>query len=154
MATRATPKTPRLGFNFLIEVNGVNAALVEKVGGLKQTIEEVQTSPGGVPFKYTFAAGVSYDDITLEKIMPADEEDNWAYDWMKKAVDPVAGKLGLAADYKKEIAIHHLDLNGNVLQTWRFAGAWIKEVSVSNADAMNKADKVMQTVVIKVDYRM
>lgn len=148
----ATPKQPRLGHLFLIEVEGVDAGTVETFQPPTETSEEVMRASGGMQHNVGFTSGYSIEDITLGKVMPINAEDNWAYDWMRTQVNPLENILGLAADYKKRVSFHHLGADGEILETWTYEGCRIKQVAMTEHNATEKTTKVIETVTIGVDY--
>lgn len=142
---------PRQASNYSIEVDGLEVALCSgvQVGDIELT--EVRHAEGGQSWDTKFAGGVNFGDLTLEKIMFVNDPDNWAWDWMNIVINFETGALGLADDYKKTIIVSHLGPDKNPLQSWEFQGCWPKRRSVSKNDALDKAAKMMETVLISVD---
>ena len=92
------------------------------------------------------------EDLTLTKVMPFDEQDLYAFEWLRQAVNPITQTLGSPADYKRDVVIHHLDQDGNPIDTWRYRGCYVKQVAYSNLDATTKTDKIIETVTLRVDF--
>lgn len=155
MVTPARVINPRLGARFKIEIDGIDAALVETVQRPGDKVTVIEHASGGMTHTQKTAGGMeTYDDLTLNKIMPAEELDDWAFAWLTQAVDQFTQRVGIPEEYKKTVTVHALNGEGVPIQTYKYAGCFVKEVTPSEHDALDRAAKFMQTVIISVDRRI
>jgi len=154
MPVEARPITPRLSFMYRVEIDGLDSALVQSVQIPNRVLETVEHASGGDIYNRGYAAGARVEDLVLEKIKPADEDDTWGYDWLRTAANMAENTLGLASQYKKQVSVYHLDVNGDILQEWHFEGCFVKQVALNQNNALNKTDKVVETVTIHVDRQI
>lgn len=146
---------PALAFNFLIEVAGIEAAFVEKVQRPKDATEVVEHTQGGANFTIKTAGGaVPYEDVVLEMVVPADSPESFAYDWLQRAQNVTTGVIGVPDEYKEILSVHRLDGSGNVVESYHYEGAWVREISYSQDDSTDRKAKHIQTVTISVDRRI
>ena len=152
MGVTAVLINPRLSFRFSIEMAGIQVALVETLQRPKISVTIVEHSQGGVTHTTKTAGGMeTFEDMTLNKVMPAEEEDNWAFEWLSKAVNMDTYTTHNPIDYKQDITVNQLKGNGDIIQSWTYTGCFIKEISYSEYDALDRAAKMIETVVISVD---
>ena len=143
---------PRTKNKFLIEIDGLDAALSESVKIPDFELGEMEhTAPGQTqPTKYA-SGKAKFGDIEIKKIMPANDTDTWAYDWITSAIDPATFEHGPPQNYKKDIQIHHLNGQGAIIQTWNVIGAWCKKIAYDE-QATSDEDKMLQNVTLACDY--
>lgn len=154
MTTNAEDVQPRLGWNFLIEVEGLDVAYAQAVTLPDDELESTEVSMGGQSYNNKVATGYKIGDIVIEKIKPIDGADQWAIDWLRSAIDPRTQRIGVPREYKKVVTFHELDNNGSPIETSEYKGCWVKKVGRSKYDATSKSDKVLETVTMSVDARV
>lgn len=151
MSVPAFSIQPRLAHLYTLEIDGLEVATVSGFQVGDEEITEVRHAQGGQSWDTKFAGGINFGDCTIEKIMFFNDPDNWAYNWMNTIVDRDTGELGFADDYKKTIILNHLDGEKNPVQSWQLEGCFPKRRTPSKNDALDKAAKMMETVVLSVD---
>lgn len=154
MPTPTQYQNPRLGSRFKIEVDGCPAWLVRKVQLPNLKLGVAEHASGGQHYNVGTATAVSYSELTLEKIMPQDEADTWAYDWLRSCIDPATGIAGLPKDYKKNLVIHHINGQDEVIETFEFDGGFPIAIDYGANDALNKDDLILESVTFRVDRRI
>ena len=147
MPVAAIPVDPRLAYNYRIEINGLEIALVEKINIPKEASASVDHAHGGQINTTKTAGKVSFEDMVLEKIMPSEGSDKFFSNWRTRV------KTQGAADYKEQIDIFHLgpDDTGSRIDHWQLDGCWPKELDYGDQDGNAESDKVIETVTISVD---
>lgn len=155
MAVTGKVFNPRLTFQYLIEIDGFEAGMASSVQIPQPTLGTIEHSSGGLGYSIkTTGGGISWSNLQIEKIMHSEKSDDFAWNWMISQVNPFTRKVGLPENYKKVVTIHHLDGEGNPIQTWSFGGCRISEISMSKSDAINRDEKVIESLTITVDTRI
>lgn len=153
MPVEAQPVDPRKTFNFAIEIDGLEVALVEKCNIPTLEAGIVEQSSAGTPHVQKTAGRITVGEITLEKVMPANEADTWAYQWLTSEVrNPRTGATNGADSYKKTISIIHYGNSNNVIDKWVCYGVWPSKIEYNTGDASQNNEKVMETVTLQCDY--
>jgi len=131
-------------FQFAIEIDGVDVALIQEVKVPEIEIGAViHGGQNGTDVKT--AGGTAVSDAELMKTRAAVGADRFAYDWLVQAQN------GLASDYKKDVVFKELDEAGNTLDAWLWEGAWCRKASPSNYKRGNQNENVIETITISVD---
>jgi hypothetical protein len=134
---------------FKIEVGGIDQFEFQK---LEEPEVELTTSShggeGGLEIKT--ATRIKTGDMTLEKVVPADTADTWAWDWLATAIDPKTMVGGLPSDYKKSLVIRELNPDGSYANSYMAEGSFVKKVSKNGHERLSD-DNALQTVVLSVD---
>lgn len=148
---------PRLGFMYRLEVSNaafgsLNEKFVENVQIPTPALETIEHASGGQGYNEKTAGGYSIDDITFDMMLPANDEERWAWDALLAAANPVDGTLGSPADYMFSMTISHLNGAGDVLETYICNECWVKTFSFGKNDALDKASKMMLSLTISCNY--
>jgi len=151
MTFEARAVNPRSKNKWRIEIEGLDAALAFKVN-----IPEVEVVPKthqapGLSHPTSYAGDLKYGDIELEKVMPADEADEWAWDWFKQAIDPNTHEHGSPSDYKKDLIIWHLKEDGSNLEGWRVKGAFVLKLGYDDQESEDASAKILEKVTLRPD---
>ena len=113
MAT-GTRTDPYLGFNFLVEIDGITRASFQQVSGIDSKIDVVEYREGGENTTSRKLPGqTKYSNVTLQWGMTDDME---LYDWHK---DVVRGSIE-----RKNGSIVQLGRDGTEVARWNFVQAW------------------------------
>ena len=156
-APTARPVNARATFMWLLELEGpdgfVDVALVQSIKIPKQVAKKEELSSGGLPFNYKITVGYETENLVLKKLMPADQRDDWAWNWFKQAVDPARLRLGKPAEYFKRANIHLLDNDMQPIHTMTFEGVSPESVDIPELDAKKKA-VLMEEVEFSVTRRI
>jgi phage tail-like protein len=130
---------PYKNFKFRVKWDGQVVAGVSKVGALKRTTELVSHREGGDGSTPRLSPGASkFDPITLERgISFAPEFEAWANMVYSTEGD---GAVSLA-NFRKDILIELLNLQGTVVRAYRVFRCWVSEYTAlpeldANANAI------------------
>lgn len=130
---------PYKNFKFRVRWDGRVVAGVSKVSSLKQTTEPVEHREGGDPSTVRKSpTRTAFDNITLERGVTHDLEfENWA-----KLVWNFEGDSAMSlANFRKDITIELLNLQGNVAKAYKVYRCWVTEYTTlpeldANANAI------------------
>lgn len=90
---------PRKKFPWSIEFEGFEPAMAQRVTMPQLTVETAEHGASNIRIK---AGGmVTVGDLTVNKLMFSNKNENWAYDWLKKVSNPETGAMGVPSEYKR-----------------------------------------------------
>jgi len=145
----AQVSNPRKGFNFQIEIGGLNQFLAQKVTIPKVEVEKVEH--GDTNYNVKTPGRVMVDDLVIEKLSSTPATGNWAWNWLNVAQDTTTGGGLLPLAIKQTVVIREMDATGAVaLNTWVLEGCWVTSISNSDLDRMS-SDNIIETVTMSVD---
>lgn len=145
----AKVRNTRKGFNFKIEIDGINQFEVQKFTPPEVEVEVVKHA--GANKDQKTAGRVVIGEAKLEKVIPAPGSDKWAWDWLLQAQNPRTGTGGLKEDYGRIIVVKEMHPNGQTaLNTWILEDAWCSKLSQSDYDRAT-SDNIIQTMTLQVD---
>ena len=116
---------PYRTFKFQVLIDGQSVAGLKKMGALKKTTEAVDWRTGGDPTHVRkLPGGTKYEAITLEQGLTHDPVfEEWA-----NLVNNIEGDSAMSlANFRKDIAINVLNLQGTVAITYQIKRAWVSE---------------------------
>jgi phage tail-like protein len=148
---QAIPSDQRKTFRFLIEVDGLDLAHCRKANIPEVEVAPVEHAHAGAGHTIKTAGRRKVGDITLEKTMPADGADVWAWNWLNTEVRASDGTSKGAEVYKKIVTIIHLGNNDEPIQKWTATGCWPTKVSPSANDAMQEGEAFVESITLSVD---
>ncbi len=114
-------------------------ALVSKMGALKRTTEVLDWREGGDSNSPRKLAGkTKYEPVTLEQGLSLDTEFE---DWANRVNDFGVHLAQKDNDFRKEIRVEVLDLDGNVVLKYKLHRCWVSEYTAipdfdANANAV------------------
>lgn len=133
---------PYRNFNFVVKWDGEAVAGINKVSALKRTAEVVDWREGGDPTHGRKLPGkTSYEPITLEEgLTHSSLFEDWA-----NLVNNFAGNAAMSLkNFRKELVIDLLNLQGNVAQSFIVHRCWVSEFT-----AMPELDAAGNAVAIR-----
>jgi len=139
---------PYRTFMFQVLIDGKPVAALKKMSVLKKTTEAVKWRTAGDPtHERILPGGTSYEAITLEQGLTHDPVfENWA-----NQVNNIQGNAGMSLkEYRKDIILNVLNLQGAVAISYKVYRAWISEYQALpefDAGTMNAVG--IQTVTIQ-----
>lgn len=136
-------------FQFVIEIDGIDQMLIQTVKRPKKTVGKV--AHGGFNHDIKTAGGIEVSDAELEHIVPSDEGDSWAWDWMNEAQDDATLTGKQEQDYKKDITFKQVTPDGKVLNSELWEGCWPTSVEPSDHKRGNKNENSIRKVILSVD---
>ena len=129
---------PYRTFKFQVLIDGQAVAGLRKMGALKKTTEVVDWRTAGDPsHERKLPGGTKYEAVTLEQGLTHDPVfEQWA-----NLVNNIDGDAAMSLkDFRKDIVINVLNLQGNVAISYKLRRAWVSEYSAlpeSDAGSMN-----------------
>lgn len=139
----------RKGFNFRIEINGLNQFEVQKITLPEIEIDKVEHGDTNRLIKT--AGMIKLGDLKLEKLVRLPGSDLWAWQWLTSAQDMTFGTGNLANVYKRSIVIREMSPTGlGILNSWIIDGAWVSKISQSDF-TRTESDNIIQTLEISCD---
>jgi len=139
---------PYRTFKFQIIIDGKPVAGLKKMGALKRKTEAVKWRSAGDPStERILPGGTSYEPVTLEQGLSHDPVfENWA-----KLVNNVDGDAAMSlANFRKDIVINVLNLQGTVVLSYVLYRAWVSEYQAlpeMDAGSMNAVG--IQTITLQ-----
>ena len=139
---------PYRTFKFQILIDGKPVAGLKKMGALKRKTEAVKWRAAGGPSKERILpGGTSYEPLTLEQGLSHDPVfENWA-----ALVNNIEGDAAMSLkDFRKDIVINVLNLQGAVAISYKLFRAWVSEYQAlpeMDAGAMNAVG--IQTITLQ-----
>jgi phage tail-like protein len=124
-AVNAHRYDPYRTFMFQVIIDGQVVAGLKKMSVLKKTTEAVKWRTAGDPtHERVLPGGTSYEAITLEQGLTHDPVfENWA-----NLVNNIQGSSGMSLkEFRKDIILNVLNLQGNVAISYRVYRAWVSE---------------------------
>lgn len=116
---------PYRTFMFQVVIDGAPVAGLKKMSVLKKTTEAVKWRSAGDPaHERVMPGGTSYEPITLEQGLTHDPVfENWA-----NLVNNIQGNAAMSLlNYRKDIVLNVLNLQGAVAISYRLNRAWVSE---------------------------
>lgn len=139
---------PYRTFKFQVLINGQPVAALKKMGALKKKVESVKwRSAGDVSHERQLPGGTSYEPITLEQGLTHDPVfENWA-----NLVNNIEGDGGMSLkNFRKDIIINVLNLQGQVAISYKVFGAWVSEYqALPEFDASSMNAVGIQTITLQ-----
>ena len=139
---------PYRTFKFQCIIDGQPVAGLQKMGALKKKVNEVKWRSAGDPsHQRVMPGGTEYEAITLEQGLTHDPVfENWA-----NLVNNIQGDAAVSlVNYRKDIVINVLNLQGQVAISYRLYRAWVSEYQALpefDANSMNAVG--IQTITLQ-----
>jgi len=136
---------PYRTFKFQVLIDGQPVAGLRKMGALKKTTEVVDWRTAGDPSHVRkLPGGTSYEAVSLEQGLTHDPVfEQWA-----NLVNNIDGDAAISLkDFRKDIVINVLNLQGNVAMSYKLQRAWVSEFqSLPELDAGSTNTVGIQTI--------
>jgi len=116
---------PYRTFKFQVVIDGQPVAGLQKMGALKKKVSEVKWRSAGDPsHQRIMPGGTEYEAVTLEQGLTHDPVfENWA-----NLVNNIQGDGAVSlVNYRKDIVINVLNLQGQVAISYKLYRAWVSE---------------------------
>ena len=129
---------PYRTFKFQCIIDGKPVAGLQKMGALKKKVSEVKWRSAGDPsHQRVMPGGTEYEAVTLEQGLTHDPVfENWA-----SLVNNIQGDAAISlVNYRKDIVINVLNLQGQVAISYKLYRAWVSEYQALpefDANSMN-----------------
>lgn len=139
---------PYRTFKFQVIIDGRPVAGLKKMGALKKSTEAVKWRSAGDPsHERVMPGGTKYEPVTMEQGLTHDPVfEQWA-----NLVNNIQGDAGMSLkNYRKDIIINVLNLQGQVAFTYKLMRAWVSEYqAMPELDAGNMNTVGIQTLTLQ-----
>lgn len=139
---------PYRTFKFQVLIDGRPVAGLKKMGALKKSTEAVKWRSAGDPsHERVMPGGTKYEPVSLEQGLTHDPVfEQWA-----NLVNNIQGDAGMSLkNYRKDIVINVLNLQGQVVFSYKLYRAWVSEFqSLPELDAGNMNTVGIQTITLQ-----
>lgn len=140
---------PKKAFNFNIFAAGLNPYAAQKVSIPDFEIEVVEH--GDTNHDIKTAGKIKYGAITVEKLRPIGQGDNWIWHWIQSIQNVLSGGGLLPLQYKRTIDIVQYSTdNQTVTDLWECQGVWPSKVNGMELSRMS-SDNILEVVELQVD---
>lgn len=142
-------RNPKKAFQFNIFAAGLNPYAAQEVNIPDHEFEEV--THGDLGRRITTAGLLVFGAITITKIKPINEADNWVWQWIQEIRNRVGG--GLVPElYKRDLTIVQYSYdNVTVTDRWEVEGAFPLRVNGMNLNRA-ESENTMETVELSIDW--
>jgi phage tail-like protein len=139
---------PYRTFKFQVLIDGQLVAGLRKMGALKKSTEPVNWRTAGDPsHERIMPGGTKYEPVTLEQGLTHDPVfENWAM-----LVNNIEGDAAMSLkNFRKDIIINVLNLQGQVAISYRLFRAWVSEFqALPDLDAGSTNTVGIQTLTLQ-----
>lgn len=119
---------PKKVFNFNIFAPGLNPYAAQKVTVGEMELDVVEH--GETNHLIHTAGLIKFGKITVEKLMPVNQADNWIWTWIQFIQNVRTGGGQLASQYKRNFDVVHYSYdNATVTDRWEIRGAFPNKVN-------------------------
>ena len=139
---------PYRTFKFQVLIDGKAVAGLKKMGALKKKTETIKWRSAGDPsHENQIPGGTSYEPVTLEQGLTHDPVfEQWA-----NLVNNIQGDAAVSLkNFRKDIVINVLNLQGNVAISYKLYKAWVSEYqALPDLDAGTMNTVGIQTITVQ-----
>jgi len=151
MPVPAQPTDARLTFNYSVEIDGLLVALVRGCQIPTVSVGVQEHGGAGTPHNVKTGGRLTFEPIVLEKVMPAQEGDRWAWDWLRTVRDPETGNTSGASTYKRNATILHYGNEQEVIDKWNVTGCFPSSIEYAQGQGGEDAEAMLETVTLTCD---
>ena len=127
-------------FRWDLEMDGLPFGYAQKCNIPEQSFNEV--THGGDEKDVKTAGRRAVGDITIEKLMPGNDPDNFATDWFQAQVDTPP------SEHCRDFYIIHYGFNRQtVIGRWLVLGAWVKSIKYADNEK-GSDDNMVETMTL------
>ena len=139
---------PYRTFMFQVIIDGSPVAGLRKMGALKKSTEAVKWRSAGDPaHERIMPGGTSYEAVSLEQGLTHDPVFSaWA-----NLVNNIQGSAAMSLkNFRKDLVINVLNLQGNVALSYRLYRAWVSEFTIlPDLDAGDMSTVGIQSITLQ-----
>lgn len=136
-------------FNYKLEFADLDPVLIQEVTPPDIEVTTATHFIGTGEFKT--ASRVTTGDMTLKKLVAANNADNFFFDWVNDVIDMLNLQAGVPSEYKRNGYMIQLQPNGeSILRRWQVMGAFPKTIPGITQTA-GSDDDFMEELVLSVD---
>lgn len=153
MSTEARAVEAAKAFNWRLEIDGVPAAMIQKVNPGSREVGITKHAGAGLNHPVQEAGMLEYGAVELEGILPIEGPGGVAFEqWLDQAQDPKTGRGGRKSEYCKDFTLHWLGGDKNPFLTRQYRDGWCQKVDRGELDALNKDGNVIDKATIVYDW--
>jgi phage tail-like protein len=150
MSVRATPVDLRQKYQWALEIAGFDSAYFTECDSPSSEIEVVMFAGAGTVHDIQNPGRRKFTAIVAKKGMYLGGPDTAAFDWFTQAADTDTGQSLPPSQLKRDVDLHHLDGDGNVIETWTLKGAWISKLEYEKLEGKS-SDFLFEMLTITYD---
>ena len=141
---------PKLQNRFLMDIDGIPAYLIKKVGRPSVTFNEVVLDHINVKRKIKGKA--NWEPLTCDLYDPVTPSGAQAVmEWVRLSHESVTGRDGYSDFYKKDVTFNMLGPVGDIVEEWTLKGTWIQQANFGDLDfSSNEPTDI--TLSLRYDY--
>jgi len=132
-ALLANPYEPKRKFRWILQIDGIDAYTLKTAARPSLTFDE--TVIDYINTKRYVAGKQTWNPMSItlhDPIAPSAAQK--VMDWVRICFEPLTGRMGYAAFYKKNITLKVLDPQGTVVELWDIIGAWVQDSNWGDLD--------------------
>jgi len=142
---------PKQANRFQMDIDGIPAYMVKKVGGLQVENGEVILNHINVLRKVKGKS--KWGDVSFELFDPITPSGAQAVmEWVRLHHESVTGRDGYSDFYKKDLTFNVLGPVGDVVSSWTLKGAFIKDANFGEYAYDTENNAVFITITCAIDY--
>lgn len=149
-----TPQSLQQKWQFGVEITGLEKAWAyfTKADFPEIEFDEVEFNPAGSMFPMKAAGRAKFSDITLEKGVPQDvDQEDSILGWIKACISVSAMTGGVPKLYQKDVDLVRYDRTGKEIKRFRLFGAWVKSAKFGEGDG-SSSDNEMESMTLSFQY--
>lgn len=132
---------PRKVYRFAIEVDGLDTAYAQKIKIPKMEVKTAKHGEG--PFEVHTASKITFGDLEIETLKPANSSSVWWKDWFALVVNLDTGAMGDPAFYKKNFFIVETAPDGvTIVDRTEIRGAFPVDIDLADLDKLGEGNSV------------
>lgn len=140
---------PQKSFTFGVIAPGLNPYAVQQCDLADTDFDEVTHGQDNHDIKT--AGKIKFGDVTINKLRPMVETDNWIWAWVQLIQNAQLGGGALPSIYKRNIRIVQYSADGvTITDAWDLQGAWPKKINGFKLDK-TKSENVMEEITFAID---
>lgn len=124
---------PKRKFRWILQIDGIDAFVLKTAARPQAVFEE--TVIDYINTKRYVSGKMAWNPIAVTMHDPiAPSAAQKIMDWVRVNYEPLTGRMGYAAFYKKDITLKLLDPQGTVVELWDLTGAWPQDINWGDLD--------------------
>ena len=124
---------PKRSFEWILSIAGIDAFTAKTAARPKKTHGDITID--WINEKRFLAGKGEWQEISIVLYDPiAPSAAQKVKEWLRIVHDDATGRMGYAAEYKKDFYLKLLGPKGEVVEKWRCKGGWPKEVDWGTLD--------------------
>lgn len=153
----AQPTRAITQYQWRVTIDGADGDFIEARAQVVSTptisISEEDVSGGGKNYNEKVGGKIEFGDLTIQNLILDDEDKDWAWEMLRKRLDPVTGRRGTRAETLVTINVSLTGSGeGGTFRDETYEGQ-LREVSKSEMDS-RASGLVIETCVFSINRRI